>query len=505
MVRLPVIYQLRSGDRFVNILVIEASTSSAKAMLYRDSADICTVHQIKYPEHVSDVKTQDIAGVMDTVFACARELIGSTDEPVDIIATASVWHSYLLLDDMGKPVTPVKTWADTRAGETVREYRSNPQVRERFYQKTGCNIHSKYPCWKWMHDKRTLPAGARVRISSVPEYLFEKLTAERAVSKNVASGTGFFNIHTLSWDEEVLDVCGIAENQLSPLKEYDDCGKLCKAAADALGLREGIPVIIPGADGALNQIGEGALRGGILTMSVGTSSAIRLPSDVPVLPREPATWCYYVGDGIRLVGAAAAAGGNCVDWFVQRILRNTIDFPTLEKGIEKIDKKRAPIFLPFLYGEQSPGWDDSRRGVYCDLSGENDVFHMYYSILEGVVFNLYHCYTFLSELMDPPEEIRLSGGIVNSDYWVQMAADIFHIPIAVSTVEHGSMMGSLAIAKKVTGRMEKISEYTNQKNRVIQPSEKNGELYKARYMRYRRHYGTSPDQAPGIGAPPRTM
>jgi gluconokinase len=478
----------------MNILVIEASTSSAKAMLHRDGADTHTVHQIKYPGHISDVKTQDIAGIIETVFACAKELIDRTNATVDIIATASVWHSYILLDGTGEPITPVKTWADTQASETVREYRRNRSVRERFYQKTGCNIHSKYPCWKWMHDRQMLPVGAKVRVGSVPEYLFEKLTGERAISKNAASGTGFFNIHTLAWDKEVLNFCGIAEDQLSVLKEYDYCGKLCKAAADALGLKEGIPVIIPGADGALNQIGEGALRGGIMTMSVGTSSAIRLSSDVPMLPREPATWCYYVGDGIRLVGAATAAGGNCVDWFVKGILRNAISFPALEEALEKIDKMRAPIFLPFLYGEQSPGWDDSRLGAYCDLSGENDVFDMYYGILEGVLFNLYHCYTFLSRLMEGPGEIRLSGGIVNSDYWVQMAADIFHIPIAVSTVEHGSMMGSLAIAKKVTGRMEKISDYTNEKNRVIQPDEKNGELYEARYVRYKQYYDISPDQ-----------
>lgn len=472
----------------MNVLVIEASTSSAKAMLYRDELDTYTVHQIKYPSRVSDVKTQDIDGVMDSVFACAGGLIKKTKADVDIIATASVWHSYLILDQYGKPVTRVKTWADTEGAKALRKYRNDPSMQEWLYQKTGCNIHTKYPCWKWSHDRHALERPGSVRVSSVPEYLFEKLTGERAISKTVASGTGFFNIHTLTWDKDVLEFCGITESQLSPLEEYDYCGSLSNVAANALGLKPGIPVMIPGADGALNQIGEGALRHRIMTMSVGTSAAIRLSSNAPVLPREPATWCYYVGDGIRLVGAATAAGGNCADWFVNKVMQNTMNFPALERAIQSKDISRAPIFLPFLYGEQSPGWDDSRLGMFCDFSGENDVFDMYYSVLEGVLFNLYHCYTFLSQLMDTPSEIRLSGGIINSAYWVQMAADIFGLPIAVSKVEHGSMLGALAIAKKIMGRVEAIEEYTNKEDRVILPLE-GRESYQRRYVRYVECYG----------------
>lgn len=475
----------------MNILVIEASTSSAKAMLYHGKTDTYEVHQIKYPASVSDVATQDIQGVMDTVYACAKELMSRTTADVDIIAMASVWHSYLLLDEKGDPVTKVKTWADTRAARTAGKYKNDPTVRQDFYQRTGCNIHSKYPCWKWVHDRRTLDLPEHVRISSVPEYLFETLTGERAVSRSVASGTGFLNIHTLAWDREVLDFCGLSGDQLSDLREYDHCGRLSRSAAGKMGLSEGMPVVIPGADGALNQIGEGALRDGVMTMSVGTSAAIRLAAPEPVLPREPATWCYYAGGGMRLVGAATASGGNCVDWFTRKVLRSSLDFDELEKALTGVDIGKAPLFLPFLHGEQSPGWDDTRLGVYCGLSGDDDIFSMYYALLEGVLFNLYHCYTYLSELMERPKEIRLSGGIVNSPYWTRMAADIFGIPIAVSAVEHSPMMGALAIAKMVTDEIEAVTGYANETSRVIHPRDENRDVYGKRYARYRHCYDST--------------
>ena len=50
---------------------------------------------------------------------------------------------------------------------------------------------------------------------------------------------------------------------------------------------------------------------------------------------------------------------------------------------------------------------------------------MYYSLLEGILLNLYHCYIILTDVMDTPREIRISGGITNSKMWLQMAADIF--------------------------------------------------------------------------------
>ena len=160
----------------------------------------------------------------------------------------------------------------------------------------------------------------------------------------------------------------------------------------------------------------------------------------------------------------------------------------LEKALDGVEREGAPLFLPFLHGEQSPGWDDTRLGMYCDLSGDHDIYSMYYALLEGVLFNLYHCYTYLSELMEEPKEIRLSGGIVNSAYWTRMAADIFGIPIAVSAVEHGSMMGAIAIAKKITGRIAGIADYDSGAGRVIEPDEQTRDLLGKRYARYRQYY-----------------
>jgi len=78
-----------------------------------------------------------------------------------------------------------------------------------------------------------------------------------------------FNIHTLEWDEDILKFAGISPSMLCELKEATYFAPLKDSMAELLGIKSGIPVIIGGSDGALNQIGAGALKRGIMTLSVG--------------------------------------------------------------------------------------------------------------------------------------------------------------------------------------------------------------------------------------------
>ena len=68
------------------------------------------------------------------------------------------------------------------------------------------------------------------------------------------------NIHTLDWDEDILKFAGLTKEQLPPLKEACDTMPLSQEAAAQMGLPFGIPVCVGGADGALNQVGSGAMK-----------------------------------------------------------------------------------------------------------------------------------------------------------------------------------------------------------------------------------------------------
>jgi len=474
----------------MNILALEASTSAAKAILYNKGEGIIATAGKSYPEKISNVVTQDPDEVYKILMECGRELLQSVDCKIDGIGLGSTWHSLLYLDKNRQPVGRTITWANTMAGDTVERYRQDETLGNWLYQRTGCPIHSMYPLWKWIHmkEKGMVELGRKYYLSSQPEYIYEKMTGEVGVSKSVASGTGFMNIHTLDWDDEVLDMAGLERGQLASLYEPDHWAPLGEEAARELGLEAGIPVVIAGPDGALNQIGSGALGKGIMTLSVGTSGALRIACEQPLLPENPSTWCYYAASGKRLAGAATSGAGNCVQWFARRLNQGSMSYKQLDSMIDEVVLEDAPIFLPFLYGERCPGWEDSRLGGFQDLRGTHEVKDFYYAVLEGILFNLFQCYEILVGLGETPSEIRISGGIENSPQWLQMAADIFQRDIYTSRIEHASVMGAVALTLKAVGGLKDLNDFEVPSGDRIVPDQSKADIYRKRFVRYKEWY-----------------
>ena len=231
------------------------------------------------------------------------------------------------------------------------------------------------------------------------------------------------NVHTLDYDSFALDYAGIHENQLGKLVTYRDPGTLNLRCAKLLGIPAGIPVVPPHADGALNQIANGAATAGYMTLSMGTSGAIRMTSERPVLPQGHQLWCYY-GITDWMSGAAVSSACNCIDWFVHRFMDGTTNYNELDAFEGNL--VNLPVFLPFIYGERNPGWHDERFGQFLDIRPEHTSRDMYRALQLGILFNLYQCYEVLTHNVGEPKEIFVSGGILNSKLWTQMTADVFH-------------------------------------------------------------------------------
>jgi gluconokinase len=89
-----------------------------------------------------------------------------------------------------------------------------------------------------------------------------------------------------------------------------------------------------------------------------------------------------------------------------------------------------PVFLPFLYGERSPGYNANRRAAFENLQPEHTIGDLYSSVLEGVLMTIYQCYLKLAAV-SPINRINLSGGILKAPVWAQMAADILQHPLEI--------------------------------------------------------------------------
>jgi len=473
----------------VNIIGLEVSTSAAKCTLYSVAAGLVDTVEIPFDASVTDKRTQDPEGMVAVALRALKELVGRTTTDIAAIGLVGTWHSLLLLDEQARPLGPISMWADLSAASTVAELKKDGSLVRDYYQRTGCMTHAMYPSYKYYHLARTAPERVkRARfLSSQVEYLYFVLTGERAVSRCTASGTGLFNLHSLDWDDDLLSFVGVRRQQLAELKEVFHWGRLRAAVAQEVGLKEGTPVTVGAADGAMNQVAVGAAQGGMMSLSVGTSAAMRLVVDIPTLPQQPSTWCYYLYGGRYLAGAATN-GANCVDWFLDQYGFRSHGYAELSRQAAQVDVQTAPLFLPFIYGERCPGWDEDRPGGFVGLKAQHGPAEMYYAILEGVLFNLYQCYGILTEVAETPERIFISGGIMHSSFWLQLACDLLARELWTTGTKHDSTTGAILVAlASVVGESE-ITPAEKARVACRPSSLARTELLQARFRKYLAFY-----------------
>ena len=165
-----------------------------------------------------------------------------------------------------------------------------------------------------------------------------------------------------------------------------------------------------------------------------------------------------------------------------------LSYAKLEQDVSDIET--SPIFLPFLFGERCPGWNDQRRGGFLQVQPQHKLSDLYLAVQEGVLFNLYHCYRILSEVNGCPGHIRFSGGILHSERWTQMCADIFQRELEVNQNEHGSMLGGAVLAMELLGVIEDVCAYKPEISQIIRPNPEKAALYQKKFERYLTCYQT---------------
>lgn len=467
----------------MRVLVLEASTSSAKAMVYDSKQGIIALNTKAYGEDVGNCAVQDSIKVYDTLIEVGRTVANGHD--IKAVALGGIWHSLIVFDKDMNPVTPTHTWASVDAAAMAEELRKDKIFMDRMYTGTGCIPHAIYPLYRLMYFKQQGMDLTDKYFCGQGDYNFYRMTGHKLSSASMMSGTGFMSLDGLEYYQESMELCGITKQQMPQISDYSDAKPLEKSAALALGIKSGIPVIPAMPDGALNQIGSRALKKGVMTLSVGTSAAIRMVSDDARVSENYATWCYYNTDNY-LCGCAISGAANCVDWFINDVLRGRLNYNELEALID--DKSNAPYFLPFLFGERNPGWRDGVKGGFYGVDGKSDCGSMYYAVLEGVLFNLYQCYLELIKTVSEPDTIIVSGGICNSQLWLNMLADIFGKDMILQNQEQASMMGGALLALRHIDEISDVEAYEAPVGDVIKTDINMHNHYNRRFKKYLYYY-----------------
>ncbi|MGM9556671.1 MAG: FGGY-family carbohydrate kinase [Oscillospiraceae bacterium] len=465
------------------VLALESSTSSAKAVLYDTSQGVLAVNSCAYPAEICAGGVSDTSAVTALTLETGAAI--SRGQSVEAVAVCGTWHSIGLCERALTQPGKTYSWDFLPPSGQCAQLRRDPVITDELYSRTGCMPHMTYP----RHALRYLASQGldlrRMQLISQGAYTFYRLTGEYRESISTVSGSGLLNIHTLQYDAFVLDWLGLKPEQLAPLATYRDVSPLTEEAAGRLGIAPGIPVVPAFPDGALNQFAAGSGTMGNMTLSIGTSAAIRMYTTAPKLPENHALWCYYGVDS-WMSGAATAGAGNCVNWFMERVLGRTLRFSDLESQLWQMED--IPVFLPFLFGERCPGWNDARRGGFFEVQPEHGAAELYRGLLAGILCNLYQCYEAVCALSGAPEQIHVSGGILNSPGWTQMLANLFRHDLICANEPNMSTIGAAMLAARAAGEATAHLQSSAGQTYRVCPQPEQFAPHEAVYQRYLRAY-----------------
>jgi gluconokinase len=309
------------------ILTVDIGSSSARAMIYdgRGYAVPRLGAQERYALHTMadggaeddpDMAIERAARCIDAVLAQA----GPHADQIRAVAVATMAITLVGLDAAGRPLTPLRTYADTRAAadaETLRDLLAEAAIHDR----TGCLLRASYWPAQLAAIRRMEPDRWQTvrRWATLGEYLERQLFGHGRVSLSAASWTGLLNRRTLSWDGPLCDALGLLPEQLAPLVDVDEplVGLAEPWASRWPALRD-LPWLPAVGDGAAANIGSGCADPGRLALTIGTTGALRVVQPAPaVVP--PGLWCYRVDRTHALVGGATSEGGNVYAWLRQTL------------------------------------------------------------------------------------------------------------------------------------------------------------------------------------------
>ncbi|MEN6299111.1 MAG: FGGY-family carbohydrate kinase, partial [Anaerolineaceae bacterium] len=349
----------------------------------------------------------------------------------------------------------------------------------------------------WM--KRHLDLPHDVCFITLKDYIFHKLVDQYVVDWSTASASGMFDVRNRSWAEQALDLLHIAPTQLSlPVSPRQTYSSMNREIARHIGLPADTPLIVGGGDGPLASLGVGAADKHILAVNVGSSAAARLITPAPWIDPDEKLYTQIADEDRWVVGGIVSCGGIVYEWFLDSFLVKASAQLT-ESNLNEIhnfsEREAAGIpagadgvfFIPYLAGEQCPGWRSETRGSFWGLDFHHHHGHMARAVLEGITYSIYRIVERIQAMHPTPfSELRVSGGLTSSAVWLQMAADIFGYPIVIPSTKEGSAQGAAVLAWLALGMKSDYRDFSNRFDEMtrIQPRAEVHNYYRQQYEKF---------------------
>ena len=470
------------------VLALDLGTSSVRAMLF-------DAHGKALPEaEAQNAYAQTMTGdggvqtdaeeLLARTVDATRQLLHKTDADTKArlagVGVSCFWHSLVGVGADNRALTPLFSWADTRAAAEAKALRDELDPAG-YHRRTGCELHPNY--WpaklRWLQKTQAAEFGKVKRWMSFGEYLCLRLFGAANVSLSMASGTGLFNPNTKQWDPETLKVLPVTPENLNSLAGGSETqAGLTSEWAKVLSPLKDLPWLPASGDGACSNAGSGAVDVGQIAINIGTSGAMRVAVRAEAVDIPEGLFCYRLDAERFLVGGAFANGGNVFAW-VQKTLQ-VGSFEDAARAAAKLPPDGHGLtVLPLWAGERSPGWHGDARATITGMNLHTTPADILRASLEAVAYTFGSVHELLLRQYPTATQIIVSGGALTHDpAWTQIMADTFGLPVVTSRVFEASSRGAALLALNALGLISELGDVPAYLGKTYTPDPAAHEIYK---------------------------
>jgi glycerol kinase len=455
-----------------HILALDQGTTSSRAILFDESGAIVGIAQQEFEQIYPQPGwvEHDPEAIWGSQLTTARRVlneIGVRPRQVACIGITNQRETTLLWErTTGRPVMNAIVWQDRRTASLCERMKAEglePLIR----QKTGLVLDPYFSATKLVWMLQNLP-GVRERaergelaFGTVDTFLLWRLTNGKMHATDVsnASRTLLFNLHTLNWDEELLQIFNIPHALLPEVHPSADL--FGETAAEHLG--EPIPVGGVAGDQQAAAFGQACFQAGMIKNTYGTGSFLLLNTgSIPresrhgllttvgwQLPRSEIT--YALEGSIFITGAA-------IQWLRDElgIIRSASETESLAQSVSGTG---GVYFVPAFVGLGAPHWDSGARGIITGLTRGTNRVHLVRAALEAAAYQTRDVLEAMqADSGTPVPDLRVDGGMTSNNFLLQFQADILGVPVHKPVITETTALGAAYLAGLSNGIWRDLSQ-----------------------------------------------
>jgi xylulokinase len=499
---------LFGGDGMDYFLTFDIGTTSVKTCVFDQELHLCGHSSGEY-QLITDKPGYvelEPETYMSAVIRGAKEAIqraGIRAKDVVSISCTTQGETFIPIAKDGRALHRAIVWLDERAGDEAAELNRQFSA-ECFYQKTGLpEINGYTPIAKLLWLRKHEPEIYRNtwKFLLLEDYIIYRFTGVCVSEKALATSTGWFQLSSDGYWQEILDAVEIDVDKLPDLLE---CGmvvgaEVLPALRAELGLDECVRMITGAMDQTAGAVGAGNLTPGILTETTGTALCLVATLDHPNLnhPSRVTVYRHFAPNRYLMITISMTAG-MFLKWFkdvfcAEESRQAELEHRAVYSLFDDIVSGTEPgsnglLAYPYLNGSLQPYSNPNVRGVFFGMGLDTKKEHFLRAIFEGIAFLLRENLELIEAVNGiHVNEIRSLGGGAKSDIWRQIKADVAQRPIAALAESECASLGAAILAAVALGYYPDVNAASASANTVTDyqyPNELLMPLYERIYQTY---------------------